>query len=100
MKPKFLTTNNRYLLMLVGILVLLYIPIIAMQFTSEVDWNLFDFLVMGILLVLTVSVIVLVLRKFTKTSQRIMICGILLGIFFLIWGELAVGIFSSPIAGS
>jgi hypothetical protein len=86
--------------MLVGILVLLCIPIIAMQFTSEVHWNLFDFLVMGILLVLTVSVIVLVLRKFKKTSQRIMICGILLGIFFLIWGELAVGIFNSPIAGS
>lgn len=29
--------------------ILLLIPLIAMQFTNEVDWNAFDFAIMGIL---------------------------------------------------
>jgi hypothetical protein len=42
---------------------LLSIPLIAMQFTDEVAWTLFDFVVMGMLLSGTGSLIVLASRK-------------------------------------
>ncbi|MCL6260762.1 hypothetical protein M3O96_16795 [Aquiflexum sp. TKW24L] len=79
---------------------LLLIPLVAMQFTDEVDWSLFDFIVMGILLLITGMAIELVLRKFRSLQARILVCGGILFVFFLIWAELAVGIFGSPWAGS
>jgi len=42
----------------------------------------------------------LVLRKVKGTLNRIIICGAVLFVFFLIWAELAVGIFGTPFAGS
>jgi hypothetical protein len=40
------------------------------------------------------------LRKFKSTKQRIFIVGFVLLAFFLVWAELAVGIFGTPFAGS
>jgi hypothetical protein len=42
----------------------------------------------------------LVLRKVKKIGHRIAICAALLVALFLIWAELAVGIFGTPFAGS
>ena len=42
----------------------------------------------------------LVLRKVKKTAYRIIICTAILAILFLVWAELAVGIFGTPFAGS
>ncbi|HYF02773.1 MAG TPA: hypothetical protein VEC36_05310 [Patescibacteria group bacterium] len=86
------------ILLMVGFL--LSIPLIAMQFTTEVNWNLADFVVMGILLLATGLMIEFVLRKVPKTGYRIAICGAILFAFFLIWAELAVGVFGTPFAGS
>ena len=79
---------------------LLLIPFIAMQFTNEVNWSVFDFIVAGILLFGTSLAIEFVLRKVKNTKHRILICGIILLLLFLLWAELAVGIFGSPIAGN
>lgn len=80
--------------------ILLSIPFFAMQFTDEVRWNWFDFLIGGILLFSTAFGIDFTLRKVKSTKNRILlVIGILL-VLFLIWAELAVGIFGSPIAGS
>jgi hypothetical protein len=92
--------NTRLKLILAAIGGLLLIPFVAMQFTDEVDWSPFDFIVMGILLLITGLSIELVLRKFRSLQGRILICGGILFIFFLVWAELAVGIFGSPWAGS
>lgn len=95
-----LTKNKRFLVMLVSALSLLLIPLVAMQFTHEVDWSPFDFLVMGILLAATSLLIETILRFVKKTPYRIVLSlGILL-IFLLIWAELAVGIFGTPFAGN
>jgi hypothetical protein len=80
--------------------VLLLIPFIAMRFTSEVDWNLADFVIAGILLFGTGLTVELVLRKVKKTGQRIAIVAVILFALFLVWAELAVGIFGTPFAGS
>jgi hypothetical protein len=76
---------------------LLTIPLIAMQFTEEVDWKLNDFVIMGALLFGTGLTYELVARK---TKRRGLLALVLAGIFFLIWAELAVGVFGTPFAGS
>ena len=72
----------------------------AMQFTEEVNWTISDFLVMGILLFTTVFTIDFVLKKLkTLKSRLILIVGTVV-LLALVWAELAVGIFGSPLAGS
>jgi ABC-type cobalt transport system substrate-binding protein len=82
------------------IAVLLLIPLIAMQFTNEVDWGMLDFVVMGVLLFGTGLICEFVMRKVKKTEHRILIIAVILVALFLIWAELAVGIFGTPFAGS
>ena len=79
---------------------LLSIPFIAMQFTSEVDWKIQDFIIMGILLFGTGLMFELVMRKVKTIKNRILICFTILIIFLLVWTELAVGILGTPFAGS
>ncbi len=71
-----------------------------MQFTKEVNWNIADFLIMGILLLVTGLLCELILRRVRSLTNRIITCGIVLFILFLVWAELAVGIFGTPFAGS
>ena len=82
------------------VLSLLLIPLVAMQFTDQVDWSFDDFLVMaGLLFSLTMAVAV-VRQKVREKTQRIGLIALLLLIFLLIWAELAVGIFGTFLAGS
>jgi Kef-type K+ transport system membrane component KefB len=90
----------RLIIILSVIAVFLLIPLVAMQFTSEVDWNTMDFIIMGILLLSTGLGCELLLRKVKSTRNRIILCGLVLLAFFLIWAELAVGLFGTPFAGS
>lgn len=97
---KNIQKSKRLKFILLGATTLLFIPLVAMQFTNEVNWSFFDFLIMGILLSGTGIICELILQKFKTTRQRLVLCGISLIVFLLIWAELAVGIFNSPIAGS
>lgn len=92
--------NKRLIVILLSVLVLLLIPFVAMQFTNEVNWNIADFIIMGILLLVTGLLCELVLRRVKSLTNRIIICGIVLFTLFLVWAELAVGIFGTPFAGS
>ncbi len=92
--------NKRVIGIVLTVALILLIPLIAMQFTNEVKWDVFDFIVMGSLLLGTGLMCELVLRKVKKRESRIFICATLLIALFLIWAELAVGIFGSPFAGS
>jgi len=60
------------------VVLLLLIPLIAMQFTHEVDWSLFDFVLAGVLLLGTGLMCELVMRKVNKAEHRIAICLALL----------------------
>ncbi len=92
--------NTRLGIIISVVGVLLLIPLVAMQFTDEVNWDVFDFIIMGIMLLGTGLLLELVLRKVKTLKNRILICGAILLGFFLIWAELAVGIFGTPFAGS
>lgn len=93
-------TNKRLITILLAVPLLLLIPLIAMQFSPEVNWSLLDFLVMGALLLGVGFILELVLRKVQKKNHRIALIALVLIAFFLIWAELAVGIFGTPFAGS
>ena len=91
--------NKRLIIIVLTASILLLIPLIAMQFTNEVNWTLFDFIVAGILLFGTVLLCELVMRKVNKTGYRIVLCLVILAALFLIWTELAVGIFGTLLSG-
>lgn len=95
-----ITYTNRLAIILLAAGLILLIPFIAMQFTAEVNWSPADFLVMGFLLFGTGLTAERIFRKVKKTEHRIALCAVLLMTFFLIWAELAVGIFGTPFAGN
>lgn len=83
-----------------GVAAILSVPLIAMQFTNEVNWSLFDFIVMGALLLLTGTGIEIVTRKVKSSNLKIVLTIVIILVLLLIWAELAVGIFGTPFAGS
>lgn len=78
---------------------LLLLPLVAMQFTDEVKWTLSDFVVAGILLLVAGLAVEFTMRRVKTTKLRIAACVALLLVFLLLWAELAVGIFGTPISG-
>jgi len=85
--------------MFAGILALLSIPLIAMQFTSEVAWTGGDFLIMTLLLTVTGLAVELAIRNVETKRNRLIAVGLVLFLFGLVYAEMAVGIFGTPIAG-
>jgi hypothetical protein len=92
--------NKRLIIILITAAILLSIPFVVMQFTNELDWKIHDFIIMGILLFGTVFFCELVMRRVKNIKYRIIFCGAVLFTFFIIWAELAVGVFGTPFAGS
>lgn len=97
---KMILKNKRTLVFLIIAVMLLLTPFIAMQFTNEVDWTLSDFIIAGVLLFSTVFFIELTISMINKKQKRLILLVIILLLFILIWLELAVGIFGTPLAGS
>ena len=91
---------KRILGMLLIVALLLMVPLIGMQMTEEIQWSGFDFLVAGGLLLSVMFALDLVVRKVPKLNHRILLGALVALAFLLLWAELAVGIFGSPIAGS
>ena len=79
---------------------LLLTPLIAMQFTEEVKWTLMDFIIAGFILFGAAIGLEYFIRKVQDNKKKIGLILCLVAIVILVWMELAVGIFSSPISGS
>ncbi len=74
---------------------ILMIPLVAMQYTNDVDWSISDFVIMGVLMYGIGSMFVFTARRIHTTGNRIIIgIAFLLGLLY-IWAELAVGIFTN-----
>ena len=85
--------NKIFLWIALGTGLLLLVPLIAMQFTGEVNWTLSDFIVMGTLIFTASSLFVLTARKVRK--NRLVVGAVFLLAFLWLWAELAVGIFTN-----
>ena len=75
------------------------IPLLAMQFTEDVNWSIYDFVVMGFLLLFFSLGIDLTLKKVKNGNIKTLYVVLTILIFLFIWAELAVGIFGSHFAG-
>ncbi len=71
---------------------ILMVPLVANLFTDEVNWSLFDFIVMGILLFGTGLTYVLILRISDSIAYRTAVGVALAAAFLLFWVNGAVGI--------
>jgi len=89
------TTKKRLMYWAIAILSILMIPLLAMQFTSEVNWSLSDFIIMGIILFSIGLAYELIARKSEKTVYRAAFGVALAGVFLLLWINGAVGIIGS-----
>ena len=73
---------------------LLLVPAVAMQFTSDVSWGPGDFVVAAALLFGAGALAVLGLAHVNSAGRRAaLLVGIALGLA-VVWAELAVGLFS------
>jgi hypothetical protein len=81
-------------------LLLLLLPLVGMLISDEVNWSLFDFMIMGMLILSLSFGTKQILRATLTYKYKALFIALFLLVFMLIWVELAVGIFGSPIAGN
>ena len=88
------------LFVLLGAAAVLMVPLIAMLFTQEVNWTPMDFVAAAVLLIGAGLMYVLPARLLRTTRSRVALGVVVATVLFLLWAELAVGIFGSPFAGT
>lgn len=81
-------------------LLLLLIPLLGMMFSTQVNWSLFDFIVMGVLLLMLGLAIDVIRLNFRRYKYRWIFIPIVVLFFIAVWIELSVGVFGTPFAGS
>ncbi|MFN4950789.1 MAG: hypothetical protein ACK5F0_04150 [Flavobacteriales bacterium] len=82
------------------VLVLLLIPFLEqLDGKATFNWGFFDFL-MAFLLFSSLGLgLELVIHKIQNRRRKILLIFSIIVLFVMLWGELAVGLFNSPIAG-
>ena len=87
--------NRNIIYIALGTGALLLIPLLG-----NWPWTLSDFVIMGTFIFGTGLVYEFVTRKLDTPRQKLTAGIVILFMFLLIWGELAVGIFGTPFAGN
>ena len=85
--------NRIFMWIAIATAALLLVPLIAMQFSTDVNWGVADFAIMGLMLFGFASLFVLISRRVASRS-RMLIGAVIVLAFLLLWAELAVGIFT------
>ena len=91
--------KKNVILIVTIILFLLCIPLIAMQFSDGVQWDIIDFIIAASILLVTGFIIEFVIRKISNSNYRLLIILVILLLMILTFIEIGVGIFDSPISG-
>jgi hypothetical protein len=90
-----LMKNDVFGWLALGTGLILLIPWLGMQFSSQVNWGREDFIIIGALLFGMGTLFILLARKVTKPMHRMLI-GLAVAFAVLwLWAELAVGIFTN-----
>ena len=72
--------------------IMLLLPLIAMQFTDEVNWDVYDFIIFGVMLVAAGGAIELAARMTPNKAYRTAVGVAVVAAFILVWVNGAVGI--------
>ena len=91
---------KRFSILTFAPLALLLIPLIAMHYSDEVHWTLIDFAIMGVLLLVAGMWTQRVVKRVKSFPRRATYIILVILLFLLVWTELAVGIFGTPLAGN
>ncbi|MDB2321542.1 hypothetical protein N9V34_01335 [Flavobacteriaceae bacterium] len=75
------------------LLIILTIPLVGTILFDQIDWGILDFLVMGIILLIVGIALSAVSKKIKNSKKKPFYNIIIILFFFLVWAELAVGIF-------
>ena len=78
---------------------LLIIPLFFTVISDEFNWSFFDFIIMGFMMMFVGISFELVSRVIKSRKRKKLFYGLIILLFLLLWAELGVGIFNSPIAG-
>jgi hypothetical protein len=92
--------NKRFIVILLAITSVLLLPAVAMRFTDEVSWTRFDFMVAGGLLLVCAVTFEFFARRSGSMKSRVIAGVAIAAVLVVVWLELAVGLFGSPLAGS
>ena len=92
--------NKRLIGIVLVVMIMLLVPLVAMRFTDEVKWSVYDFVIAGVLLLGTGLLCEWVLRKVKRWEYRVALCAAILFALLIVWAELAVGLLGTPFAGS
>lgn len=92
-------TKKKILRVIIGTCLVLLVPLLAMGVSDEVQWNWFDFAVIGFLLV-SAGLLYELLAHWLTAKYRPIAAIVLVVLVLLVWVELSVGIFETPLAGN
>ena len=84
--------NHWRIVVWIGAALILLLPLVAMQFTEEVNWNVADFAFAATLIIGTGLTYELAVRKRSSVVYRAGVGVALAAVFILIWANGAVGI--------
>ena len=78
---------------------LLTLPLFFTIILDDFNWSVFDFAVMGFMLFFVGIALELVSSLVKGGKKKEILYGLIILLFLLLWAELGVGIFNSPISG-
>ena len=78
---------------------LLVFPLFFNIISDDFNWSVFDFAVMGLMLIFVGIALELVSTLIKGGRKKEILYGLIILLFLLLWAELGVGIFNSPISG-
>ncbi len=88
-----MSRSKRPPLFLLFPLLILLVPFTAMQISEKVNWSSMDFLIAGMVILLTSFGAYYLPQLFKNSKIKIVIGLIIIAAALLFWAELAVGIF-------
>ena len=95
-KNSFISRIKRILIVCSSLLI---IPLFFTVISDEFNWSFFDFIIMGFMMIFVGILFELVSRVIKSGKRKKLLHGLIILLFLLLWAELGVGIFNSPIAG-